>query len=137
MLTIMMMLLALLFAGCANEAPAPAQVATNSAPVAADTAAADTAAPPPRVDVQQVNLKISGGDYQPASISVKPGKQIRLTVTRDDKPTCGEILVIPSANIRQEIPVNQTVAVDIPPQQSGKLEFTCGMNMMKGTIVVE
>ena len=137
MLTVMMMLLALLFAGCANEQPAPPHVATNGAPVAADTATATTAAPPSRVDVQQVNLKISGGDYQPASITVKQGKQIRLNVTRDEKPTCGDSLVISSLNIKQEIPVHQPVAIDIPPQPAGRIEFTCGMNMMKGTIVVE
>lgn len=137
MLTVMMMLLALLFAGCANEPPAPPRVATNAAPVAADTATSATAAPPARVDVQQVNLKISGGDYQPASITVKQGKQIRLNVTRDEKPTCGDTLVIPSADIKKEIPVNGWVAIDLPPQPAGTLEFHCGMNMMKGTIVVE
>ena len=87
--------------------------------------------------VQTVDLKITGGVYEPASIQVKAGVPLRLQVTRDEKPSCGDVLVIPSQNISRPIPVNQMTTIEFTPQQAGDLEFTCGMNMMRGKIVVQ
>lgn len=100
---------------------------TEPAPVPAATAA----------DVQTIDLKVSGGEYQPASFNVQAGKPVRLNVTRDEKPTCGDVLTIPSQNISKPIPVNQVTTIEFTPQKAGDLEFTCGMNMMKGKIVVQ
>ena len=87
--------------------------------------------------MQTIDLKVSGGEYQPASFNVQAGKPVRLNVTRDEKPTCGDVLTIPSQNISKPIPVNQVTTIEFTPQQAGDLEFTCGMNMMKGKIVVQ
>ena len=73
----------------------------------------------------------------PASFNVQAGKPVRLNVTRDEKPTCGDVLTIPSQNISKPIPVNQVTTIEFTPQKAGDLEFTCGMNMMKGKIVVQ
>ena len=108
-------------------------------------AAAVPAAEPGTVQPQQeqtttirtVDIKISGGDYSPATVTVAKGQPVRLNFTRDEKPTCGDTVVFPSLNIRKELPVNQVVSVDLTPSEAGKLDFTCGMNMMKGTVVVQ
>jgi plastocyanin domain-containing protein len=107
-------------------------VVTETAPT--ETAPASTATP---ADVQTIDLKVSGGEYQPASFNVHAGKPVRLNVTRDEKPTCGDVLSIPSQNISKPIPVNQVTTIEFTPRQAGDLEFTCGMNMMKGKIVVQ
>lgn len=87
--------------------------------------------------VQVVDLQISGGEYRPAAISVRAGMPVRLNVTRDEKPGCGDTLVIPSQNVRKAIPVNEVTAIEFTPAQAGELEFTCGMDMMRGKIVVQ
>ena len=115
---------------------------TTTETVVTETATAPTAteAPAPAAtaaDVQTIDLKVSGGEYQPASFTVQAGKPVRLNVTRDEKPTCGDVLTIPSQNISKPIPVNQVTTIEFTPQQAGDLEFTCGMNMMKGKIVVQ
>jgi plastocyanin domain-containing protein len=86
---------------------------------------------------KSIDIKISGGEYSPASFTVAKGQTVRLNFTRDEKPTCGDTVVIPSMKIKKTIPVNQVVSIDITPQQAGELQFTCGMDMMKGTIVVQ
>jgi plastocyanin domain-containing protein len=116
------------------------QTTTETVVTETATAPAATEAPAPAAtatDVQTINLKVSGGEYQPASFNVQAGKPVRLNVTRDEKPTCGDVLTIPSQNISKPIPVNQVTAIEFTPQQAGDLEFTCGMNMMKGKIVVQ
>ena len=104
--------------GAQTPAPAPAPAATSAA-------------------VQTVDIKISGGEYQPASVTVVKGQPVRLNFTRDEKPTCGDVVVFPALNIRKEIPVNQVVSVDLNPTEAGELKFTCGMDMMKGAVVVQ
>ncbi len=108
---------------CKADEPEPA-------PVVQQPATTSTA-------VQTVDIKISGGEYQPASITVAKGQPVRLNFTRDEKPTCGDVLVFPALNIRKEIPVNQVVSVDLNPTEAGELKFTCGMDMMKGAVVVQ
>ncbi len=91
----------------------------------------------PAAGVRQVSIVISGGDYQPASVNVARGVPVRLNFTRDDKPTCGETVVFPKLNIRKDIPVNQVTSIDLTPTEAGQLEFTCGMNMMRGSLIVQ
>ena len=124
-----LVLAALLLAGCANE---PKSSGAAAVPAAETT----TAAAASQSNVQTVDIKVSGGEYIPASVNVTNGQRVRLNFTRDAKPTCGDVVVFPDHNIRKEIPVNQVVSVDLTPAQSGNVKFTCGMNMMQGTIVV-
>lgn len=88
-------------------------------------------------NVRTIPIKVSGAEYQPASVIVKKGEPVRLQFTRDEKPTCGDVIVIPALDIKEEIPANDMVSIDITPDKTGDLEFTCGMNMLKGKIVVQ
>lgn len=79
-----------------------------------------------------------GGEFSPGSITVKAGEPIRLAFHRTNDPTCGDEVVFPELGIRKPLPPNQTTVVELPPQQSAKtLQFTCGMDMMKGQLVVQ
>lgn len=123
--------------GCQQQTTTE-NVVTETAPA---TTATEASAPAPTAtsaaEVQTIDLTVSGGDYQPASFNVQAGKPVRLNVTRDDKPTCGDVLTIPSQNISKPIAVNQVTTIEFTPQKAGDLEFTCGMGMMKGKIVVQ
>lgn len=114
--------------GCQKQSEGPV---TETQPQPPPVAAAPTG------DVQTFDLKISGDAYEPAAITVRDGVPLRLNVTRDDKPTCGDVLSIPSQNISRPIPVNQVTTIEFTPHKAGDLEFTCGMNMMRGRIVVQ
>jgi plastocyanin domain-containing protein len=118
----------LLAAACQHESRHEAQTAT-APPPAPLAARADEG-------VQTVDLKIVNGEYQPATISVREGLPVRLNVTRDEHSACGEVLVIAAHNVKQTIPVNQPTTIEFTPAKAGELEFTCGMDMMKGKIVV-
>jgi plastocyanin domain-containing protein len=49
--------------------------------------------------------------------------------------TCATAVVFPSLKIRRDLPLKQPVAIDFTPS-TGEIQFACGMNMFKGTIVV-
>lgn len=84
-----------------------------------------------------VRVKISEQGYSPATISVKKGQKIRLLLTRTDAQNCGGEIVFSSLNIKKDLPVGKTVAVEFTPRSAGEIAFTCGMGMYKGKIVVQ
>ena len=86
--------------------------------------------------VQEIDVTVKGG-YQPASIKVKAGQPVRLNFTRREASTCGEEVVLPSFGKRAHLPQGKTVPVEVLPEKPGEYEFTCGMNMYRGKLIVE
>jgi len=86
--------------------------------------------------VQEADVTVKGG-YQPASIVVKAGRPLRLNFTRRESTPCGEEVVLPEFGKRAHLPQDKTVLVEITPNKPGEYEFTCGMNMYKGRLIVE
>jgi len=85
--------------------------------------------------VQVVNVTVSGV-FSPQSFSVRKGKLVRLNFYRDDKPTCATEVVFPSLGIRRALPVGKTTTIEITPDKNGEIGFTCGMDMIKGKLIV-
>ena len=86
--------------------------------------------------VQVVDVTVKGG-YQPASIVVKAGRPLRLNFTRREASLCGEEVVLPEFGRRAHLPQDVPVPIEITPREPGEYEFTCGMNMYKGKLIVE
>jgi plastocyanin domain-containing protein len=85
--------------------------------------------------VQVVDVTVRGG-YQPASITAEAGRPVRLNFTRRESTPCGEEVVLPEFGRRAHLPEGRTVAIEVTPQAPGEYEFTCGMNMYKGKLIV-
>ena len=85
--------------------------------------------------VQVVDVTVKGG-YQPASIVAEAGQKLRLNFTRREATPCGEEVVFPEFGKRAHLPEDRAVAVEVTPTEPGVYEFTCGMNMYKGRIIV-
>ena len=85
--------------------------------------------------VQVVEVTVKGG-YQPASIVAEAGRPLRLNFTRRESTPCGEEVVLPEFGRRAHLPEDMTVTVEVTPEKPGEYEFTCGMNMYKGKIIV-
>lgn len=84
----------------------------------------------------EVTIQV-GSQFSPASITVPQGQPVRLAFHRGSDPTCADEVVFPDLNIRTKLPENQTTIVELPPQNAGTLNFACGMDMMKGQLVVQ
>ena len=46
-------------------------------------------------------------------------------------------MVFASLNIRREPPLNVPVTIEFTPDTPGEIAFACGMNMLRGTVVVQ
>lgn len=80
-------------------------------------------------------VTVDGTGYHPASISAPAGGPVRLTITRTSDEGCGQQIVFPSLSIRRDLPLNRTVSVEFTMPASGNVAFTCGMDMLRGSIV--
>ncbi len=86
--------------------------------------------------VQEIDVRVEGG-YAPDVIRVKAGRPVRLTFYRDDTSSCSEQVVLRDFGISKMLPYRQRTPVEFTPAQPGEYPFVCGMNMLRGRIIVE
>jgi plastocyanin len=75
--------------------------------------------------------------FEPDKVSLRPGTTVRLTFVRTTDKTCGTEVVFPSLNIKRSLPLNEPVTIEFTPAKTGEVAFACGMNMLKGVVVVQ
>jgi len=98
--------------------------------------AAGKQAAQPTHDVQSVSVTVSDAGFQPSQITLRAGVPARLTFTRISDTTCATSIVFASLDVHKDLPLNQPVTVEFTPQRAGEVGFSCGMNMLRGTVVV-
>ena len=88
-----------------------------------------------KVPAGAVRIQVTQQGYQPASLEIPASKPLTLAFTRESEPNCGSEVIFPKLNIRQALPLGQTVLVQLPAQPAGEIAFSCGMGMFRGMIV--
>lgn len=91
----------------------------------------------PKQDAVRVAVTVNDEGYTPSAIEVKAGQPVTLVFTRTTTSECLEKVLIPAQKVDKELPVNQPVEVSFTPDKPGTFEFTCGMEMFKGTVAVK
>jgi plastocyanin domain-containing protein len=86
--------------------------------------------------VQEVKITVKGG-YSPDLIVVKQGRPVRLDFYRDETASCSEEVVFGDFGIARPLPAFETTSIEFTPDRAGEFTFTCGMNMLRGKLVVE
>ena len=87
--------------------------------------------------VQSATVTLTDNGYQPASLKLRRGVPARVTFVRRIEETCGTEIALPAYNIRRALPLNKPVVVEFTPDKAGEFNFTCGMGMLRGTVVVQ
>ena len=85
-------------------------------------------------EVQTVTVK---GGYSPSKVTVKAGQPARLAFDRQEASGCSAELLIPGFGVSEKLPAFERTVIEFTPDAAGEYEFTCGMQMLRGTIVVE
>ncbi len=83
-----------------------------------------------------IDIIVDGG-YKPAALRLKSGKEYALHFLRKDSSSCLEEVVLSDFKVRKFLPLNEKVTIKIKPEKKGEYDFSCGMNMFHGKIVVE
>jgi plastocyanin domain-containing protein len=91
---------------------------------------------PAEVATREIEVVVDAGAYKPNRIEVHEGERVRLRFVRKEYGPCTKEVVFPALGIRRELPTNTPVVIELPSLKAGEYEFKCGMNMVRGTIVV-
>jgi plastocyanin domain-containing protein len=86
--------------------------------------------------VQEIKVTVKGG-YSPDVIVVRQGKPVRLQFYRDETASCSEQVIFGDFGIAKDLPAFKTTPIEFTPDKTGEFNFACGMNMMRGKLIVE
>lgn len=134
-------LLALVFAlaACGGESVEEGQGAMQATPPTGDHAQEVLEPAQPRMEdgVQVVEIEAGPMGYRPSAVALEAGVPARLVFTRTVDSACSERVKIPAFGVPEtELPMNEPVAVEFTPTESGAFEFVCGMEMQRGSIMI-
>lgn len=85
--------------------------------------------------VQQIQVKVQGG-YSPDRIEVRRGQPVRLLFRREESNACTEQVIFGDFGVSAMLPQGQEVPVEFTPDKAGEFTFHCGMNMVRGKLIV-
>jgi plastocyanin domain-containing protein len=86
--------------------------------------------------VQEIKITVKGG-YSPDVVVVKEGMPVRLDFYRDETSSCSEQVVFGDFGIARDLPAFRTTPIEFTPDRKGEFTWTCGMNMLRGKLIVE
>jgi len=84
----------------------------------------------------QVTITVRGG-YDPAEVRVPAGRPVRLVFDRQETSGCSEEVVFPDFGVRRFLPAHRQTTIELTAPGPGRYDFTCGMSMLRGTLVAE
>jgi plastocyanin domain-containing protein len=90
----------------------------------------------PQAEPQTAQVLITKNGFEPNNLKLKVNIPAKVTFLRQTNDTCATSVVISEYKIKKDLPLNQPVIVEFKPTKTGKFSFVCGMQMMKGQIVV-
>jgi plastocyanin domain-containing protein len=87
--------------------------------------------------LQTARVLITENGYSRTSIKLRRGVPARITFLRQTDVTCATEVVISAYGINRSLPLNTPVSINFTPKNSGEFNFSCGMNMMHGKLIVQ
>lgn len=86
--------------------------------------------------VQEIKITVQGG-YSPDRIEVVQNQPVRLVFQREESNPCTEKVVFSDFGIVRDLPQGEAVPIEFTPEKTGEFGFTCGMNMVRGKLLVK
>jgi len=131
-------LLGVRFSGDNNQSASSKNCVGDTCPLPEETESPTNSSGNTTDSVQKISIKINDSyGYDPASIRVKAGVPIELTLIDDNARGCIRAFVIPKINQRVIIPSSGSATMSFTLNQKGTVNFTCSMGMYDGKFIVE
>jgi len=90
----------------------------------------------PQKDTRTATVEVTDKGFEPSSLKLKAGVPAKVTFVRKTDATCAKEVVIKEYKIERKLPLNEPVTVEFTPRK-GEFTFACGMDMIKGKLIVE
>lgn len=83
----------------------------------------------------RIDILVDGG-YKPERITIPYSKVTTLIFQRKDNNSCLEEVVISDFKVKKFLPINEKIEIKINPTKKGEFDFSCGMGMFHGKLIV-
>jgi hypothetical protein len=83
-----------------------------------------------------VKVVVDGSGFNPSTVAIKKGEHVVLEFTRLTDATCATSVTLSELKITRDLPLNQPVRIPVPTERARTLTFSCGMGMIKGTLII-
>jgi heme/copper-type cytochrome/quinol oxidase subunit 2 len=90
-----------------------------------------------RENAPKIKMKVTPTGYTPNVIRVKKGVPVELEIDNPLENSCLSTFTMPDFNINNVNLKVGTTNLSFTPDKTGEYTFSCGMQMFKGTIIVE
>jgi len=111
---------------------------TNSAQTTASQEVAKTEVDVTKESKPLVKMEVTTQGYEPNVIRVKNGVPVELEIKNPlDSSNCISTFMIPDFDINNVNLKTGITKLTFTPDKTGEYTFSCGMQMFKGTIIVE
>ncbi len=94
------------------------------------------AAPKIPAGAQKITITLPQG-YSASPTTVKAGIPVALTFFLESDAGCGNEVMVPAAKWKKTLKVGQRATLVYTPTKSGTLAFACGMDHIRGSIIVK
>lgn len=85
---------------------------------------------------QQANVTVDGG-YKPSVVNLKKGVPASISFTRTSDKGCLDVVHSKDFGFEEALPLNETKTVAINTDKAGEYQFSCGMDMFFGKVVIQ
>jgi plastocyanin len=113
-----------------GEAEAAQTKETNTPPAQTELDIRDESKP-------KIDMMVTPTGYSPNVIKVKKGVPVELNITNPGDNSCFSTFMMPDFKLNNVNLKAGTTKLTFTPDKEGEYTFTCGMNMFKGTVIVE
>ncbi|MEJ6399894.1 cupredoxin domain-containing protein [Nicoliella lavandulae] len=87
-------------------------------------------------DKQVVTVTVNGG-YQPNVVTFKQGQPAAIKFIRTSDQGCLGTVQSNDFNFKRALPLNEAETMPVDTSKAGEYGFSCGMDMVKGRIVIQ
>jgi len=92
--------------------------------------------PPSAPTAKNVDVEVGARGFVPNHVALNKGQRSTLTFKRTSKEGCAKKVVFPDLEIEKDLPLGESVEIEIPTGQSRTLLFQCGMGMYKSHVLI-
>jgi plastocyanin domain-containing protein len=88
----------------------------------------------------RVEINVTKSGFEPSAVKVPARTPVTLVFTRKTEATCTKSIVVKlddRKKIERELPLDKPVEIAVTFPKAGTLGYACGMDMNKGTIIVQ
>lgn len=84
-----------------------------------------------------IDILVKDGVYEPNVLQARQGQTLHLNFLREDTSPCAETVIFDDFGISAKLPIGEKHTISLELKDQGTFEFTCQMQMYRGTLIVE